>query len=208
MSDTKQMLQRARERFVPPEDVMESLMRRRDKKERNRRISAAVLAVVLTLLSITGLMRAFRNSDRPAIEPTPTPLDTGIFSGIGGRIAYADTDGIWAVDPSRPGDARIQLSQETLLCRGCRPDPVAWSSDGSKLLISRKRVIRGPQAGGARDLFVLNADGTETRLTVGDHDWITGGSFSPDGRRSSTRKRMAGGPRSTRSMPWAAHLRC
>ena len=57
--------------------------------------------------------------------------------------------------------------------------PLAWSSDGSKLLILRTRNVPH-QASQGSNLFVLNADGTETRLTEGDA-WITGGSFSPDG---------------------------
>lgn len=104
-------LERIARRVPVPEPAYDRLLRRRDRKERSRRVSAAVLAIVLTLLSITGLMRAFRDSERPATEPTPTPADTGIFSGMGGWIAYGDRDGIWAVDPSRPGDLRIQLSR-------------------------------------------------------------------------------------------------
>jgi dipeptidyl aminopeptidase/acylaminoacyl peptidase len=175
MSDTKQMLQRARERFVAPGDVMESLMRRREKKERNRRISAAVLAIVLTLLSITGLMRAFRNTERPAIEPTPTPVDTGIFSGLGGWIAYGlnaheGASGIWAMDSERP-EIRKQLSTY-----GGRP--LAWASDGSKLLIRAKSSPRDSE------LYVLNADGSQTLLVEADARYsLSGGSFSPDGSR-------------------------
>jgi len=76
------------------------------------------------------------------------------------------------VNPTRPGDPadQIHLSER-------RGEPLAWSSDGSKLLIRRKV----PDAnGGIVDLalFLLNADGTETRLARGD--WITG-SISPDG---------------------------
>ena len=50
-------------------------------------MSAAVLAIVLTFLSITALIRAFGNAGRPATEPTP--VDTGIFSGLGGGSPMA-----------------------------------------------------------------------------------------------------------------------
>ena len=50
MSETKEMLQRARERFAPPDDVMESLIRRRERKERNRRLSAGAIAIVIALV--------------------------------------------------------------------------------------------------------------------------------------------------------------
>jgi Tol biopolymer transport system component len=170
-------LERIARRVPVPEPAYERLLRRRDRKERNRRLSAAVLAIVLTLLSVTGLMHAFGNSGRPAIEPTPTPVDRGIFSGMGGWIAYGDaysnTDGIWAMDPERRG-IRKQLSTRSA-------EPLAWSSDGSKLLILR---VSGQGATADASLSVLNADGSETLLIdPGAGHGITGGSFSPDGSK-------------------------
>jgi hypothetical protein len=191
MSDTKQMLQRARDRFEPPEDVMGSLIRRRERKERNRRISAAVIGIAVALLGLASLTWVFRSTERPADQPTPTPKPPGIFSGVGGWIVYgplsercepwpcANPKGIRAVDPTRPGvdpNNQIQLSTD-------RETPLAWSSDGSKLLIRRTNTERPPhQAFFGANLFVLNADGTETRLTEGNH-WIGSGSLSPDGTK-------------------------
>ncbi len=58
---------------------------------------------------------------------------------------------------------------------------VAWSNDGSKLLI-----LRLTGHGSTRDasLYVLNADGSET-LLVDSGCWycLSGGSFSPDGSK-------------------------
>ena len=185
MSDTKQMLQRARDRFVPPEDVMGSLIRRRERKRRNQRIGAGALAIILALVSFVALTRAFRTAERPADEPTPKPQ--GIFSEVGGWIVYGrpliekcepspcgNEEGIWAVDPAHPDDPNSQIQLSTR-----NGTPLAWSSDGSRLLIMRTHKI--PHHSGS-NLFVLNADGTETRLTEGDA-WISGGSFSPDGSK-------------------------
>jgi Tol biopolymer transport system component len=99
--------------------------------------------------------------DAGTTAPSPQPASTieGPFGQVGGWIAYSSSDGIWAVDPARP-EQRIRLSRGD-------GDPIAWSSDGTKLLIHR---------GGG--LYVLEADGTETRLTDGR---AFGGSFSPDG---------------------------
>jgi hypothetical protein len=158
----------------------ERLLRRRDRKRRNRRIGAGALAIILALVSFVALTRAFRTTESPADEPTPKPQ--GIFSEVGGWIAYGDQRGIWAVDPSHPGDpgSQIQLSTE-------RGTPLAWSNDGSKLLI--QSWVRPRSTAPAR-LYVLNADGTETTLTTGN-DWNcgegsssfcgSGGSLSPDG---------------------------
>jgi Tol biopolymer transport system component len=176
MSETKEMLQRARERFVPPQDVMDSLVVRRDRKERNGRLLAGATAIVLAVLSLAFLVRTFRSVDRPADEPTPKP--PGIFSGMGGWIAYGDTDGIWAMDPERPG-IRTRLSTH-------RGEPLAWSSDGSKLLILRRpQHVIGVSNTDGNELSVLNADGTETVLVDmgGPYSFSSGGSFSPDGSK-------------------------
>jgi len=153
----------------------ERLLRRRDRKRRNQRIGAGVLAVILALVSFVALTRAFSTAERPAGEPTP-PKPPGIFSEVGGWIAYGNGHGIWAVDPAGPSDPndQIQLSSE-------RGTPLAWSPNGSKLLILG--YARDPL--GPHRLFVLNADGSKTYLTTidaGTHGGFpSGGSFSPDG---------------------------
>jgi dipeptidyl aminopeptidase/acylaminoacyl peptidase len=101
------------------------------------------------------------NAGTTARSPRPSSTLEGPFGQVGGWIAYSSGDGIWAVDAVL-GERRIRLS------RG-GGDPIAWSSDGSKLLIRREM-----------GLYVLDADGTEKRLTDGAGD-PTGGSFSPDG---------------------------
>jgi dipeptidyl aminopeptidase/acylaminoacyl peptidase len=158
----------------------ERLLRRRGRKQRNQRIGAGALAIILALVSFVTLSRAFRTGERPADEPAPKP--SGIFSEVGGWIVYGNRQGIWAIDPSHPGDpqSRIQLSSNGGV-------PLAWSSDGSQLLISReswfflsRRQLRDGEEASAsrRGLFVLHADGTETHLV---REEVSGASFSPDG---------------------------
>jgi hypothetical protein len=114
MSDTKEMLERAWRRAPQPEHVMDSLIRRRARKERNRRLAAAVVAVGLALATFAGLIQILRTSERPADQPTPSP--SGIFTEVGGWIAYSYDRGqqgppsIWAVDPTRPNDPRRRSS--------------------------------------------------------------------------------------------------
>jgi dipeptidyl aminopeptidase/acylaminoacyl peptidase len=112
--------------------------------------------------------------DAATTAPSPKPPSTfeGPFDQVGGWIAYRSGDGIWAVDPARPG-RRIWLSRAD-------GDPIAWSSDGTKLLIRRGSPNQVGGAVSEMDLVVLEADGTETRLTAADP---TGGSFSPDGSK-------------------------
>jgi Tol biopolymer transport system component len=95
------------------------------------------------------------------------PVD---FARLHGWIAYGTKEGIWAVDPKRPNH-NLQLSDQA-------GDPLSWSRHASKLLIARQT---DPQTWPG-DLFVLKADGSETRLTdLRRHPWLSGGSFSPDG---------------------------
>jgi WD40-like Beta Propeller Repeat len=197
MADIRTLLERGYADATPPPDGFERLRRRHDRKRRNQRIAAAVVGISVTLLTLASLVRAFGTVERPADQPTPSPK--GIFADVGGWIAYGNEEvkqgplGVWAVDPTRPNDpaARIKLSDRPRV-------PLAWSSDGSKLLLWRfrdlgktGRVVQGSptdQRGSWMALFVLNADGTETRVVTnnpklggGSLGGIAGGSFSPDG---------------------------
>jgi WD40 repeat protein len=170
MTDTKELLRRGAERFAPREDIMESLVRRRTRRQRTRRFAATVLAITVALVGFAALIRTFRTVERPADEPT----SRDIFAPVHGWIAYGNPAGIFAVNPTGSGGAedQVQLSNHG-------DEPLAWSNDGSKLLISR--YVRAPGPGNNfAELVVLNADGTETRLA---DNFASGGSFSPDGTR-------------------------
>jgi Tol biopolymer transport system component len=91
------------------------------------------------------------------------------FSLAHGCITYNDGSQIWAVDPNHPSN-RISLGPSVGLMS------MAWSRDGSRLLLSEET-----DAGIAHeDLYVANADGSRIRLT--SDGGSTGGSFSPDGK--------------------------
>lgn len=105
---------------------------------------------------------------------------------VRGWITYGDKRGIWARDLTNPRDPsdRVRLSSTS-------GSLVARSSDGSKLLVQRDVQDPGvppncPACGpgstlNETDLFVLNSDGTETRLTDPGEGATGGASFSPDG---------------------------
>jgi Tol biopolymer transport system component len=146
----------------------ERLLGRRERKDRNRRVRAGAVGVIVAIAMGIVLLESLRSHVVPANPPAPRP--PGIFAPVGGWVTYGDKDGIWAVNPARRGDPgdRIKLSSE-------RGDPLAWSPDGSKLLV--RRNVRGLYNG---DLYVLNADGSWNRLTQANGS-PTGGSFSSDG---------------------------
>ena len=120
-----------------------------------------LMATIGTAVAVgSGILRV------PREEPS---VDLGIFEPVAGRIVYEGPTGIWGVDPAAPSDlaTRVQLTSEA-------GTPLGWSSDGTRLLLRRDGLV------------VLNADGSETRLTS---DWVTDSQFlraatiSPDGSR-------------------------
>lgn len=173
MSDYRSTLERELGRLSPPRIPFDQLTRRRDRKHRGQRIRAGLLGLAIVLVMGWLSLSAIRSAPPvPIDDPTPTGL--GIFADVRGWMVYGDVSkyfndrsGIWAVDPANPDERPVLLSPNAGI-------PVAWSSDGSKLLINRGASY--PPAG---RLVVLNSDGSETQ--VAHADWITGGSFSPDG---------------------------
>ena len=83
---------------------------------------------------------------------------------VSGWITYGNKREIWARDLTSPDDP-----SDRVLLSSTPGTPIAWSRDGSKLLLLRDYA----------DLFVVNSDGTETRLAQADN----GGDFTPDGSR-------------------------
>lgn len=182
MSDYRTLFERAGARFDPPALPLEGVLRRSNRKRRSQRLSAAAVAVIVAAAGFAILAHALRSPQRPADQPT------GIFSKVSGRIVYAgDSDGhvtradsttfagveyheLWALDPSGNGPP-IHLSVPSEEVVGA---PVAWSRDGSELLMAV------PNAREGFDLYVLNADGSEVRVAEGAA-FQAGGSFSPDG---------------------------
>ena len=156
-----------------------------------RRVAITAMAMLMAGCGSSSASSPERRPTEPASRPTepastviagttaPSPPRSSSIEGslgqVGGWIAYSGDEGIWAVDPAHP-NRRIRLSPTGR-------DPIAWSSDGTKLLIRRTSPDQavGPDESPDRavGLSVLEADGSETPLTA--HADTTGGSFSPDG---------------------------
>jgi Tol biopolymer transport system component len=111
-------------------------------------------------------------------------VDLGIFAPAAGRIVYGD-DGLWAVDPDAPSDTvegpSVAVDVASALVRFGPADkfPLGWSSDGSELLLTRPT---GSPVLPHHILFILHADGSETRLNK-DPLGIESATISPDGTR-------------------------
>ena len=66
MIDDHDLFERAVERFAPPEGSFEHLARRRDRKHRNKRIAAGVVALIVAAAGTGALVRAFPSGTVPA----------------------------------------------------------------------------------------------------------------------------------------------
>jgi Tol biopolymer transport system component len=165
MSDLKTLLERADRAVadVPlPAGGLEGLEHRRDRKRRNQRIRAGVLGLAIAVfVGWWGIHTITSTTPKPADDRSE---ELGIFAPVAGRIVYGNQRGIWGIDPTSadPGTTVLLTSEAGT--------PLAWSSDGTELLILR------------RHLFVLHADGSETQVTTGAMN-ISDATISPDGSR-------------------------
>jgi hypothetical protein len=76
MSDTKQLLERARDQFPPPTDVMDALLRRRDRKRRHQRFSAGVVGMAAFVASV-GIVWDVASLDRSETSVVPGGVGAG-----------------------------------------------------------------------------------------------------------------------------------
>ena len=81
MNETKELLQRARSQFPPPEGVLDSLRRRRDRKRRNQRMTAGVVGIALFVAAV-WIVTSVASLDRSETSVVPGgditgPAETG-----------------------------------------------------------------------------------------------------------------------------------
>jgi hypothetical protein len=156
--------------------------RRRGRRERKPRAATAI--AVAALVSLATAACGSGEAERPPsgaqrAGKAPSRDAAPIEGQVRGWIAYNDGSAIWAVNlrkayfgvfsPSDYPDDAVRLADPAA------GDPIAWSADGSRPLVTR----RG-------SLFVLDADGIETRVTGSARGWngaSGGASISPDGTR-------------------------
>src|SRR5712664_1905698 len=135
--------------------------------------AAGVLLLTLSIVECApqpATPIAARSAPQLCVPKATKPSDR--FALAHGCITYSDGSEIWAVDPNHPAN-RISLGPSHGMT------PVAWSRDGSRMLLME--VSNAGTAQEAQDLNVMSADGSQTRLTS---DGRTGdGSFSPDGAK-------------------------
>ena len=101
MTEYRSVLERAGSNAPQPDLQVERVLRRRDRRQRNQRISAGALGVVVALALGTILVRSVTSEPIPAdppVVPRPAPAAPGTLTYVlDGDIFVADPDGSNAV---------------------------------------------------------------------------------------------------------------
>ena len=189
MIEDRELFERAVERFAPPERSFERLVIRRERKHRNKRITAGVVAFIVALAGIGAVLRAFDGGPRTPVSPRPSPLATNGDITFVGR-GESDMASLYLLDPSGGVPERIlDLDPECRRegTRWCEPwiRSVDWSPDGSRIAYALYDGLIGG-VGDRAGIYVLEV-GTEERhrltrcsrpcVLQEDIEW------SPDGSR-------------------------
>lgn len=128
MHDTTWLLERAGERFDMTEPALDRLVRRRDRKERNRRIVTAAVALGVSVVGVGIAVATLRNPGAvvPASGAAPRPAEPG----DGGWAAFVlPSVALWAAMAAL---AMVLLALGRLRERPAGPTPPATSADGRR----------------------------------------------------------------------------
>jgi hypothetical protein len=171
---------------APSRPVAPARLLRRARRRVVLTIAASVAVAILVLAAGIAGLRALQASRSVPADHSVTPPDS-TFGQVHGWIAFRDGEELVAVDPADP-------TVSVPLGNSLGADPIAWSRDGTRLLLRPHPEIALEFHGGEwwvgtaptaspLELFVLDQDATITQITHGDRKSASGtwGSFSPDG---------------------------
>jgi Tol biopolymer transport system component len=185
LEDTMSILTRPR----PPSsdlptdpEALEALIEEARQRARRRRrgyAACALVAASAALLVYFGINHGGGATRGQARAEQPRVGAQDAFARARGWITFRKGAQIIAVDPANPTNTvvlRRLLNAE---------DPIAWTSDGTKLLLRSELELEGTIHAPLPGLFILHADGSRTTVLPETESWGRGpptwGSFSPDG---------------------------
>ena len=156
MNDERERLQRVVQGFAPPNDAFERLVNRRGRRQRNRRIRAGAVGVIVALATAAILVRTIESEHVPA-HPTP-PLGAGeVLTGSTPLVAK---------DPDT-GEVRTIVDAASLPERAQYITAAAWSSDRKWVAFRASRG--GGSSGGS--IWVADTIGGAPRQLATDGRW-------------------------------------
>ena len=146
MIDERELLEREVERFTPDPGMVERVGRRRERKVRRQRVTAGALGVAIAIAVSVAAVTILQDPN-PDSGITPPP--------------EVDARTIYLLDPST-GGVRTMFSAPVRVANAERSP------------VSDQVVYERRDPAGRSQIFVLESDGTERRLTD-----LSGGAFEP-----------------------------
>jgi Tol biopolymer transport system component len=205
MNDTRRLIERIGEGASFPDEAFERMLRRRDRKRRNKRLVAASVGIAVFVAAIAALLSGnpFDRSNLPAVpSPSHTPIDMDRPPlAANGDIAFVSGDHLFdfgillAVDPGGGKPLKIldtdcPLPGETTSCDNVGIRSVDWSPDGTRVAYA----FWGPtdaSLGERKGIYVMEIASQQVHQLTScvrpcvfqdDVDW------SPDGSRIAFRQ--------------------
>jgi hypothetical protein len=166
------LLDHAMRLFPPPERALEQVRHRQERRQRNRRLGASVIGLVIALGLIVGAAALIGSSQRPAHRGPTGPQPPAAAP----TIAFT----AWDVPGGDPDHAQVYVARPdgtvTQITHGANHQAMTWSPDGSELIVLR----------GLSEIWSIAADGSSpVRLAeVGPNRFRSADvnvHFSPDG---------------------------
>jgi Tol biopolymer transport system component len=188
MTDVREILERGAAGAAPPPHGYERMLRRRDRRDRNRRIAAGAVGIAVALAVAAGGVSLLRtsggppaNDPEPAVspQPFPGPMHNGRFTVYG--LLHGGLSEVGLSEFGVGGSEERWLVECDGGCTTIRS--ASWTADGSTLAFAPACEGGCGTAGdpyhGIRTLDV--ATGEERLLLPGERFWAL--DWSPDGTR-------------------------
>jgi Tol biopolymer transport system component len=188
--DDRDLFDRAVTHFAPPDRSFERLVARRDSKQRNKRIGAGVVALVVAVVGLGVAFRAFDGSHRTPAVPSPSPLANNGDITFLGRDS-ADLASLYNVDlaggaPGKLLDASCGPGNgDTASCAAVGITSVDWSPDGSRIAYALSPTTP-TRIGKRQGIYVMDVATQQTHQLTScvAPCWLqTDVEWSPDGTR-------------------------
>lgn len=109
MPELHDLLERRASGYGPPPDLFDRVLDRHHRRDKNRRIGAAVLALAIAAAGIVGLIRAF------AVVPEPRPADwpSAPFVGAWNSIEFGGSSQTLTIQATEDGVLLITLHDDS-----------------------------------------------------------------------------------------------
>jgi Tol biopolymer transport system component len=176
MMDERERLGRVLEGFAPLDSAFQRLVDRRDRKERNQRLAAGAVAIIVVLATGVFLAGSLTSNGVPADQPRPAPAPLGSLAyTLDGDVFVADGDGSNAL--------KIVDGRSAEDCYGWSGEYWAegpmWSPDG-RYLAFRRFTDCGGEAPYPGNVVISDAEGN-VLASFPAEGWDI--SWSPDSTR-------------------------